>query len=71
MTSAHIFFIPVVLIIGLIFGIVLGRRAALLQIQEEAQRQKRELERKSRPRPSGEALVSQAESAEPPRSPLS
>jgi len=60
MTSAHIFFIPSVLLVGLILGIVLGRRAALLQVEEEAKRQKREADRKSRAKPAAN------DSAQPP-----
>jgi len=64
MTSAHIFFIPLVLLVGLLLGIVLGRRAALLQIQEESRRQKRESDRKNRARPAGSD-----ESAQPAQTP--
>jgi len=48
MTSSHIFFIPLVLLVGLVLGIALGRRSAILQMQEEARRQKREADRKNR-----------------------
>lgn len=48
MTSSHIFFIPLVLLAGLVLGIVLGRRSAFLQIEEEQKRQKREAERRAR-----------------------
>lgn len=68
MTSAHIFFIPLILLVGLLLGIVLGRRAALLQIEEEARRQKREADRKTRARPAGESGDAAADvSRAPPR----
>ena len=69
MTSAHIFFIPLVLLVGLLLGIVLGRRAALLQMQEEARRLKRESDRKNRARPAGSG--ESAEAAQAPRAPPS
>lgn len=53
MTSSHIFFIPLVLLVGLVLGIVLGRRSAFLQIEEERKRQKREAERKARDEAAG------------------
>ncbi len=37
MTSSHVFFIPAMLVVGAIFGYVMGRRM-LLQEQEEARR---------------------------------
>ena len=48
MTSSHIFFIPLVMMTGLVLGIVLGRRSAFLQIEEERKKEKREAERKAR-----------------------
>lgn len=48
MTSAHIFFIPLVLTVGVIVGIALGRRSAFLQIAEENRRKKREADRKAK-----------------------
>ena len=48
MTSSHIFFIPIVLIVGLVLGIALGRRSAFMQVQDEQRRAKREAERKGR-----------------------
>jgi hypothetical protein len=48
MTSSHIFFIPLVLLIGLVLGIALGRRSAFLQVEEEQRRAKREAERKKK-----------------------
>lgn len=52
MTSSHIFFIPIVLIVGLVLGIALGRRSAFMQVQDEQRRAKREAERKGRAKPS-------------------
>ena len=52
MTSSHIFFIPIVLIVGLVLGIPLGRRSAFMQVQDEQRRAKREAERKGRAKPS-------------------
>jgi len=40
MTSSHIFYIPLILIIGLIMGVVIGRRSAEVQ-REEEERKKR------------------------------
>ncbi|MEY3013254.1 MAG: hypothetical protein RIT45_1989 [Pseudomonadota bacterium] len=37
MTSSHVFFIPAMLVVGAIFGYVMGRKM-LLQEQEEARR---------------------------------
>ncbi len=48
MTSAHIFFIPLVLTVGIVIGIALGRRSAFLQIEEETKRKKREADRKAK-----------------------
>jgi hypothetical protein len=48
MTSAHIFFIPLVLLVGLVLGIALGRRSAFLQIEEERRREQKAAERKAR-----------------------
>ena len=35
MTSAHVFYIPLVLLVGLILGFVLGRKATLAQADAE------------------------------------
>lgn len=47
MTSAHIFFIPLVLTVGIILGIVIGRRSVAVQ-QAEEERQRRLAERRAR-----------------------
>ncbi len=47
-TSSHIFYIPLVLLIGLVLGLFMGRRSAFLQQQEDERRKKREAERKAR-----------------------
>lgn len=36
MTSAHFFFIPLMIFVGLVLGVALGRRSAFLQVEEEA-----------------------------------
>ena len=54
MTSSHIFFIPLVLLAGLVLGIVLGRRSAFLQIEEDRKRQKREADRRARDEAAGQ-----------------
>ncbi len=41
-TSSHVFYIPLVLLVGLILGVLLGRRSVLVQ-QAEAER-RRQLE---------------------------
>ena len=46
MTSAHIFFIPLVLLVGIVLGIALGRRSVLVQ-QAEDERQKKLAERRA------------------------
>jgi len=51
MTSSHIFFIPLVMLAGLVLGIVLGRRSAFLQIEAEKTRLKRAADRKARVSP--------------------
>jgi len=45
-TSSHIFFIPLVLLVGLVLGIALGRRSVLVQ-QAEEERQKKLAERRA------------------------
>ncbi|MCA9516437.1 MAG: hypothetical protein KC635_15965 [Myxococcales bacterium] len=46
-TSSHIFYIPIVFVLGLILGVVLGRRSALVQIEEEKRLAQRKAARKS------------------------
>ncbi len=69
MTSSHIFFIPLVLIVGLVLGIALGRRSAFLQVEEEKRRQRREDERKKKAERGGESSSTPAASTDgaPPR----
>lgn len=45
-TTAHIFYIPLVLLVGIIVGIVIGRRSVLVQQAEDA-RQKQLAERRA------------------------
>ena len=52
MTSSHIFFIPLVMLVGLVLGIALGRRSAFMQVQDEQRRAKREAGRRGRAKPS-------------------
>ena len=47
-TSSHLFYIPLVLILGIILGVVLGRRSVLVQQAEVARRQKLEESRAAR-----------------------
>lgn len=46
MTSSHVFFIPAMLVVGAIFGYVMGRRMLLQELEEarraEARRRARE-----------------------------
>jgi hypothetical protein len=39
-TSSHLFYIPLILILGIIIGVALGRRSLLVQ-QAEAERRRR------------------------------
>jgi|GEM_PF-2358573 len=47
-TSSHLFYIPLVLLLGIIIGVVLGRRSVLVQQAEVARRQKLEDSRAAR-----------------------
>lgn len=49
MTSAHIFFIPLVLTAGIIIGIVIGRRSIAVQQAEEERQRKLAERRAARP----------------------
>lgn len=40
MTSSHIFYIPLILLVGFILGLVVGRRSAELAREEEARKQR-------------------------------
>lgn len=70
-TSSHIFYIPLMFVLGLILGVVLGRRSALVQIEEEkrlAQRKAARREASAPPAPPGEAedAAAAADTAEEP-----
>lgn len=45
MTSSHIFYIPLILIIGFVLGIVVGRRSAELQREEEDRKKRLQAKR--------------------------
>lgn len=63
MTSAHIFFIPLVLLVGIVIGVIVGRRSVLVQ-QAEEERQRRLAEKKA-------ARLAGAEPAPPTSTPKS
>lgn len=41
MTTNHIFYIPLVLLAGFILGLILGRRSALVEAEEQARLQRK------------------------------
>jgi heme exporter protein D len=41
MTSSHIFYIPMMIIVGLIIGFLLGRKAMLAEIEQQRRREER------------------------------
>lgn len=45
MTSAHVFYIPVMLLLGAVGGFVMGRRMLLAEQQEQAKRAERQAQR--------------------------
>jgi len=47
MTSAHFFYIPVVILVGLVLGFLLGRRAGLGYAREEIARNERKAARRA------------------------
>ncbi|MFT7578645.1 MAG: hypothetical protein ACI9MR_000303 [Myxococcota bacterium] len=47
MTSSHIFYIPLIFLVGLVVGTVLGRRSAVVQIEEEARKAERKQARRA------------------------
>ena len=48
MTTSHIFYIPLVLIAGLVLGLILGRRSVGAAADEEARREERRAARRRR-----------------------
>ena len=46
-TSSHVFYIPIVLMVGLILGVVLGRRSLRVQIAEEERLKQRKIAREA------------------------
>ena len=48
MTTSHIFYIPLVLLAGLVLGIMLGRRSVVMAAEDEARRNaRREVRRRA------------------------
>lgn len=47
-TSSHLFYIPLILLLGVILGVVLGRRSVLVQQAEAARRRQLEEARAAR-----------------------
>ncbi len=48
MTSSHVFYIPLMIIVGIIIGLVLGRRSVLVQQEEERRLAERKAARRKR-----------------------
>ncbi|MGM0575469.1 MAG: hypothetical protein ACQEXJ_07035 [Myxococcota bacterium] len=48
MTTSHIFYIPLMLLVGLVLGVVLGRRSVAAAAEEEARREERRRRRRER-----------------------
>jgi uncharacterized protein YneF (UPF0154 family) len=46
-TSSHVFYIPIVLMVGLILGVVLGRRSLRVQMAEEERLKQRKIAREA------------------------
>ncbi|TXD37255.1 hypothetical protein FRC98_11025 [Lujinxingia vulgaris] len=63
MTTAHIFYIPVMIAVGMLAGFFLGRRAAEMEAQERRKRLKRK--RAMEARRKGAAEGAQAASEQP------
>ena len=58
MTTSHIFYIPLVLLAGLVLGIILGRRSVALAAEEDERREARRAARRK--------ALAEAEAAAPP-----
>ena len=48
MTTSHIFYIPLVLLVGLVLGVILGRRSVEMAAEEERRREARRAARQRR-----------------------
>lgn len=48
MSSAHLFYIPLVLMVGLVAGFLLGRRAGIAWLEQELEHDKRRAERRAK-----------------------
>ena len=48
MTTSHIFYIPLVLLAGLVLGVILGRRSVEMAAEEERRREARREARQKR-----------------------
>jgi hypothetical protein len=68
-TSSHLFYIPLILLIGIIIGVMLGRRSVAVQ-QAEAERRRRleeaRAERKARKEPGRDDPGTPSEAPVPP-----
>lgn len=69
MTSSHIFYIPLVLLAGIVLGIMLGRRSALVSMEEEARRAQRAEARRDRAAPPASPAATAADPDASPRPP--
>ncbi len=48
MTSSHVFFIPAILLVGAIFGYVMGRKMLLAEQQERLEAEQRKAKRRAK-----------------------
>jgi hypothetical protein len=55
MTSSHIFYIPLILMAGLVIGLFIGRRSAELQREEDERRQRLQARKRAQAAPASEA----------------
>ncbi len=68
-TSSHVFYIPIVLMVGLILGVVLGRRSLRVQMAEEERLKQRKSAREAQRAVAASAPPVVAGSAVPPGPP--
>lgn len=47
MTSSHIFYIPMMVLVGLVLGFVLGRKAAVAELEQQRRREERRAGRRA------------------------
>jgi len=66
MTASHIFYIPLILLLGIILGVALGRRSAEVELREaERQRARKEARaREAEAAPDGSATPTQGAEVE-------